>query len=128
MEYKVQNFIEHIEEKDPKLAKTLQKIVAKLAAYYPEHQVFSLSAIDDELRDRLSKIYKDCGCGTVEELLQKCDFSMISGDAVKSLRSSVLYRPGDEPGYYQRESGQYSRPSGRVLSGSPCSRRAGQGT
>lgn len=97
MEYNVQTFIEHIDEKDPKLAKTLQKIVAKLEAYYPEHQVFSLSAIDDELRDRLSKIYKDCGCGTVEELLQKCDFSMISGDAVKSLRSSVLYRPGEEP-------------------------------
>lgn len=97
MEQNLQTFLESIEGQNPTLADTLRKIVAKLEAYYPEHQVFSLSAIDDELRDRLSKIYKDCGCGTVEELLRKCGFAMISGDAVKELRSSVLYRPGEEP-------------------------------
>ena len=97
MEQNLQTFLESIEGQNPTLADTLRKIVAKLEAYYPEHQVFSLSAIDDELRDRLSKIYKDCGCGMVEELLRKCGFAMISGDAVKELRSSVLYRPGEEP-------------------------------
>lgn len=97
MEQNVQIFIGRMEEQDPKLANTLRKIVAKLEAYYPEHQVFALGAIDEQLRDGLSKIHKDCGCATIEELLQKCGFTMISGDAVKALRNSVLYRPGEEP-------------------------------
>ena len=97
MEQNVQIFIGRMEEQDPKLANTLRKIVAKLEAYYPEHQVFALGAIDEQLRDGLSKIHKDCGCATIEELLHKCGFTMISGDAVKALRNSVLYRPVEEP-------------------------------
>lgn len=97
MEQNAQAFLERMEQQDRKLADALRTAVAKLEAYYPEHQVFALSALDDTLQTRLSKLAKACGCAATEALLRECGFSMISGDAVKALRHSVVYGPGAEP-------------------------------
>ena len=97
MEQTAQTFMDQLAKQNAAAADALRGILERLEKYYPEHKVFALDAIDSTLRDRLSKIYKDCGCDTVEELLRVCGFSTISGDEVKALRSAVLYRPGEEP-------------------------------
>lgn len=75
----------------------LNKLIAKLEAYYPEHKIFALSSIDDNLRENLTKIYKDAGFATVEELFSNYGYEVISGQRVKELRSFVMYPPGAEP-------------------------------
>jgi len=82
---------------DAKLASSVNKAFDKLEAYYPEHKVFSFDNIDSELREKMSKYYKELGYSTVTDMFAAYGYEIISGDAVKELRSFVMYTPGNEP-------------------------------
>ena len=68
-----------------------------LEMYYPEHKVFALDSIDKELRKRLNDLYKSAQYPSAKEYLEANGYKMISGDAVKSIRNTVSYTPGNEP-------------------------------
>lgn len=82
---------------DAKLAERLNRAFDKLEKLFPEGKVFSFDSIDSELRERMAKLYKEAGYATIDEMLKAYGFEIISGDAVKQLRSCVLYTPGNEP-------------------------------
>lgn len=75
----------------------MERIIEKLNALYPEHKIFALSALDDDLREALASSYKEYGYATLDELLCEHGFEIISGDEVRKLRPFVLYTPGNEP-------------------------------
>ena len=82
---------------DAKMAASVNKAFDKLEAYFPEYKVFSLDSIDSKLRETMSKIYKELGYSTVTDMFAAYGYEIISGDAVKELRSFVMYTPGNEP-------------------------------
>lgn len=82
---------------DRRLAQSLDRAFDKLEAYYPEGKVFAFDSVDSKLRERMSELYKSAGYATIDEMLKAYGFEIISGDAVKKLRSFVMYSPGKEP-------------------------------
>ena len=82
---------------DPKLAKRVDRYIDKLEGYYPEHKVFAFDSIDSKLRENVSAVYKVLGYSTVDEFLNAYGFELITGAAVRELRSFVMYTPGNEP-------------------------------
>lgn len=76
---------------------SIQRLIDKLEALYPEHKVFALDGVDSKLREALAECYKTYGYSTMEELLTEYGFEIISGEAVRELRSFVMYTPGNEP-------------------------------
>lgn len=82
---------------DEKLAKVIGRAIDKLEAYFPEHKIFALDSIDSGLRENLAGLYKRAGYATVDDMFTAYGFEVISGDAVKELRSFVMYTPGNEP-------------------------------
>ena len=79
------------------IGKTIENILEKLELYYPEHKVFSLDSIDKDLRERISKYSKELGFTNTEEFFKRYGYEVIKGEAVKSLRNKVIYKPGTEP-------------------------------
>ena len=73
------------------------RLLPKLEALYPEHKVFALSSLDDDLREQLNLIYQALGFNNLNELLEAIGYRMISGSEVRDLRSEVIYSPGSEP-------------------------------
>lgn len=88
-----------LEITDPKLDKRVETFFRRLEQYFPEHKVFALDALDKELRERLSKLYKALSYPTANEMLHAYGYEIIAGDAIRELRSFVLYEPGDEPAF-----------------------------
>lgn len=82
---------------DGKLATALDRAFDKLEAYFPEGKVFAFDSIDGELRERVSDLYRRAGYSTIDDMLAAYGFEIISGDAVKAIRSFVRYTPGNEP-------------------------------
>lgn len=82
---------------DTKLTLSLNLILKKLEAYFPEHKVFALDAIDSTLREKISEISKKLGYANVNETLHAYGFDIISNDEVNKIRNSVIYTPGNEP-------------------------------
>ena len=77
--------------------KSLEDIINKLEAYFPEHKVFALDSIDSRLREKISKLYKNLGYESADDMLKSYGFEIIKGKAVKELRDHVTYTPGNEP-------------------------------
>ena len=75
----------------------VKRILAKLEALYPEHKVFALSSLDDDLRETLNNAYQSLGYSSMDDLLGDLGYERISASAVRDLRSEVLYSPGSEP-------------------------------
>ncbi len=75
----------------------VKRILAKLEALYPEHKVFALSSLDDDLRETLNNAYQSLGYSSMDDLLGDLGYERISASAVRDLRSEVLYFPGNEP-------------------------------
>jgi len=82
---------------DSKVNGRVQNFFNKLIKYYPEMKVFALDSIDSDLREKLNSLSKEIGYTTPEDMLNAYGFALISGDAVKQLRSNVVYTPGNEP-------------------------------
>ena len=82
---------------DSKLSLRVDDIFDKLEALYPEHKIFALDSLADTLRERLSKLYKELGYESVDELLAVYGFEKISIEETKKLRDRVIYEPGNEP-------------------------------
>ncbi len=82
---------------DEKLSVSVNKAFDKLEAYFPEHKVFSFDSIDETLREKMSKLCKELGYSTMDDMFSAYGFEIISGNAVKELRSTVMYTPGNEP-------------------------------
>lgn len=82
---------------DRRLAASLDRAFDKLESYFPEGKVFAFEGIDKELRRTFAELYKKAGYSTMDEMLNAYGFEIISGDAVKELRSFVMYTPGNEP-------------------------------
>ena len=74
----------------------LMKLIAKLEKWYPEHKAFAMDSIDSTLRENCATYAKSQGI-TVEQLLNKIGFELITGDAVYELRGPAKYSPGNEP-------------------------------
>lgn len=74
-----------------------ETILARLESLYPEHKVFALSGLDDKLREAMASSYWQLGYSSVEEFLHANGYEIISGEAVRELRSFVVYPPGTEP-------------------------------
>ncbi len=96
---KTQKTVKHVRPRiaDPRLAASVDRVIDKLEAYFPEYKVFALDSIDSSLRERISELYKQAGYATVDDMLHAYGFEIISGDAVRELRSFVMYTPGNEP-------------------------------
>ncbi len=75
----------------------LQSALAKLEQLYPEHKIFALDALDRDLQDKLNKLAQRAGLPSIRDLLKPYGYEFIAGNAVKELRSSVIYPPGSEP-------------------------------
>ena len=82
---------------DRRLAASLDRAFDKLESYFPEGKVFAFDSIDSHLRETFAELYKKAGYSTMDEMLNAYGFEIISGDAVKELRSFVMYTPGNEP-------------------------------
>lgn len=82
---------------DGKLAAALDRAFDKLEAYFPEGKVFAFDSIDSDLREKMADLYKRAGYATIDDMLAAYGFEIISGDAVKAIRSFVRYTPGNEP-------------------------------
>lgn len=87
----------HIE--DNNLRVTIEKNIDRLELYYPEGKIFALDSIDSHLREAFAKLYKKAGYATVDDLFGAYGFEVISGNAVRELRSFVRYTPGNEPDF-----------------------------
>ncbi len=81
----------------PPASAALQSALDKLAQLYPEHKIFALDALDRELQDKLAKLAQQAGLPNIRDLLRPYDYEFIAGNAVKELRSTVIYTPGNEP-------------------------------
>ncbi len=79
------------------ISDTLQSALDKLEQLYPEHKIFALDALDKDLQDKLNKLAHKAGLPSTRDLLQPYGYEFIAGNAVKELRSSVIYPPGNEP-------------------------------
>lgn len=86
-----------IQIKDDRLQRSVDTFLKRLEAFFPEHKVFALDSIDKKSRERLSDLYKKIGYKTADDMLAAYGYEIISGDAVKELRSFVMYTPGNEP-------------------------------
>lgn len=82
---------------DRRLAASLDRAFDKLESYFPEGKVFAFDSIDSHLRETFAELYKKAGYSTMDDMLNAYGFEVISGDAVKELRSFVMYTPGNEP-------------------------------
>ena len=82
---------------DDRLRDRRDRAMVKLEALYPEHKVFALAALNDELRASLVKLGRACGYESTDDLLNAHGFTRISGTAVRELRPQVQYAPGSEP-------------------------------
>ncbi len=81
----------------PPASAALQSALDKLAQLYPEHKIFALDALDRELQDKLAKLAQQAGLPNIRDLLRPYGYEFIAGNAVKELRSTVIYTPGNEP-------------------------------
>ena len=82
---------------DARLAAVVNRAIDKLEDYFPEHKIFALDSIDSSLRENLAGLYKRAGYATIDDMFAAYGFEVIAGDAVKQLRSYVMYTPGNEP-------------------------------
>ena len=82
---------------DPRLSASINSIFDKLEALYPEHKIFALDSLGGKLGERLSKLYKELGYESVDELLAVYGFEKSSIEETKKLRDRVIYEPGNEP-------------------------------
>lgn len=69
----------------------------RLEKLYPEHKVFALSSLDDELRETLNRLYVLSGAASLNAFLEAHGYTMISGSEVRDIRGEVIYSPGYEP-------------------------------
>lgn len=75
----------------------LDRILEKLAGYYPEHQVFALDSIDGHLRELVSKCAREEMFSSAEAFLNNYGYTLIGGEDVKKIRPVVQCPPGNEP-------------------------------
>ena len=74
-----------------------KEIFEKIEELYPEHKIFAFDSVGGGLPDRLKNIYSQMGYDSVDDMLKAYGYEKISGDQVKDLRNTVIYKPGDEP-------------------------------
>jgi hypothetical protein len=82
---------------DPALAAKVEKKLAKLEAYYPDHRVFALRGIDQDLAESLSALCAESEYETTESLLQAYGFRVVRGEEIQQLRAGAIPVPGSEP-------------------------------
>lgn len=88
---------------NPPTSNALQSALAKLEQLYPEHKIFALDALDRDLQDKLAGLAQKAGLPNIRDLLQPYGYEFIAGNAVKELRSSVVYPPGSEPEFIKNK-------------------------
>ena len=89
--------VEKLPVRDAVSANRVVKLFERLEEIYPEHLVFALDSIDDTARETLSKLSKEIGYESPEDMLLAYGYEKISGDEVRAIRSEVIYKPGNEP-------------------------------
>ena len=82
---------------DPQLAAKLEKRMDTLEALYPDHRVFSLRGLNQDLAEDLAKLCAQSEYETVEELLRAYGFTRTTGEEAKARRGGVVSAPGAEP-------------------------------
>ena len=82
---------------DHKVEASVERFFTKLEKYFPEHKVFAFDSLDKKLRETMMDLVKKTGCDSAHEFLAAYGYEIITGDAVKKLRNTVIYTPGNEP-------------------------------
>ena len=88
---------------DWRLNNAINSAFSKLEKYYPEKKVFSLSNLDESLRDRLKDIADKTGHNSLDSLLQEHGYEVISFEASFNIRNTVIYPPCKEPDFMKNK-------------------------
>lgn len=95
----LQRSVEQIPVTNEKQLKKLENLFNRLEQYYPEHAVFALDSLNENMRDRASAIAKEIGYKNYNDMLNAYGWRVLKGEEVREIRPEVIYGPGNEPDF-----------------------------